>query len=481
MPKIQDSFGRTTIQASNLDQRVTDQLLASIFSTAGPIVSIRTIHDRASGSTSTSYIEYKDHQSAETAILTLNGRRIYDLSVQLKWYIQITKSKEDISSHYSLYVGDLSGDVDDQVLARAFADALGGSALSDARVMWDLQTGKTRGYGFVTFRTKRDAERAIQMMNGRQIGQRCVKINWAHNKANLQAGSNASGQPQQGDGAQQFQPQQQLFSQQGQSAASTGTYSTAPVFEHPKRPTLNLNTVLNQSQPSVTTVYVSIPPNTTTEMLQTAFLPYGHILDIKIHHEKGYAFVKMDSHENAAQAICYLANAAFNGAKLKVAWGKDKSGGADGGGLSASSSAQNISMMPSHQQQQQQQQTSGYEDSMKFSVNAFMAYQAASANLAYYQNGGDAQGDHYYQMQKQQQQMMLAQQQQLQQQQQSNQSLQSPQYITQEQQIQQQQFQNMYRHYLQMSQMSQQQQNQQQSSQQSQSSAPVMQFNSSSS
>lgn len=32
-------------------------------------------------------------------------------------------------------------------------------SLSDARVMYDKDTGKSRGYGFVSFRDKNDAER----------------------------------------------------------------------------------------------------------------------------------------------------------------------------------------------------------------------------------------------------------------------------------------------------------------------------------
>ena len=52
----------------------------------------------------------------------------------------------------------------------------------DARVMWDHSTGRSKGYGFVSFRNREDAERAIQEMHGRLIGSRPVRCGWAQHK-----------------------------------------------------------------------------------------------------------------------------------------------------------------------------------------------------------------------------------------------------------------------------------------------------------
>jgi nucleolysin TIA-1/TIAR len=48
-----------------------------------------------------------------------------------------------------VFVGDLSPEVNDEVLNKAFG-AFG--SLSEARVMWDMNSGKSRGYGFLSFR-----------------------------------------------------------------------------------------------------------------------------------------------------------------------------------------------------------------------------------------------------------------------------------------------------------------------------------------
>lgn len=54
--------------------------------------------------------------------------------------------------------------------------------LSDARVMWDMATGKSRGYGFLAFRDRADAEQAIATMNGEWLGSRAIRVNWANSK-----------------------------------------------------------------------------------------------------------------------------------------------------------------------------------------------------------------------------------------------------------------------------------------------------------
>lgn len=48
--------------------------------------------------------------------------------------------------------------------------------------MWDQTTGKSRGFGFVAFRERADAEQAIATMNGEWLGSRAIRCNWANQK-----------------------------------------------------------------------------------------------------------------------------------------------------------------------------------------------------------------------------------------------------------------------------------------------------------
>ncbi|TRY76446.1 hypothetical protein TCAL_15962, partial [Tigriopus californicus] len=81
--------------------------------------------------------------------------------------------------HYAIFVGDLSPEVETHHLRDAFATF---GEISDCRVVRDPQTLKSRGYGFVSFATKIEAENAKAVMNGQWLGSRSIRTNWAARK-----------------------------------------------------------------------------------------------------------------------------------------------------------------------------------------------------------------------------------------------------------------------------------------------------------
>ena len=68
--------------------------------------------------------------------------------MRIQWAFQKEKT-ENTASHFHIFVGNLSGDVADPVLLQAFQHI---GECSDARVMWDHSTGRSKGFGFVSFR-----------------------------------------------------------------------------------------------------------------------------------------------------------------------------------------------------------------------------------------------------------------------------------------------------------------------------------------
>ncbi|XP_027351785.1 glycine-rich RNA-binding protein 4, mitochondrial-like [Abrus precatorius] len=75
-----------------------------------------------------------------------------------------------------LFVGGISYNTDDMSLREAFARY---GEVIDARVIMDRETGRSRGFGFITFATSEDASSAIQGMDGQDLHGRRIRVNYA--------------------------------------------------------------------------------------------------------------------------------------------------------------------------------------------------------------------------------------------------------------------------------------------------------------
>ncbi|KAJ3013243.1 UNVERIFIED_CONTAM: hypothetical protein HDU68_000810, partial [Siphonaria sp. JEL0065] len=261
----------------NLDPRVDEGYLEQLFALdpSLPVVSVKIIA-QPSG-INYGFVEFRDTHLAEQAIQSLNGKRILNNDIRVNHAFKGTSAKDELSSHSHIFVGDLGAEINDELLAKAFS-AFGN--LSDARVMWDPTSGKSRGYGFVAFKDRVDAERAINAMNNEWLGSRAVRVNWANQKSHA------------------YGPSKHEF--QSRSAA-------------PQEVT-TLEAIMAQSHIYNTTVYIgNITPHVSQIDVAPLFSQYGFIRELRLQSEKGFGFVKLDTHENAAMAIFSLNGYSLHG------------------------------------------------------------------------------------------------------------------------------------------------------------------------
>jgi len=89
-----------------------------------------------------------------------------------------------------LFVGGLSWDTNDQSLSAAF-ERFG--PVTEAKVINDRETGRSRGFGFVTFAAPADAEKAMAEMDGAMLDGRNVRVNEAQDKPRGGGGGGGGG------------------------------------------------------------------------------------------------------------------------------------------------------------------------------------------------------------------------------------------------------------------------------------------------
>lgn len=270
-----------TLYVGNLDATVSEDLLCALFSQIGAVKGCKII--REPGNDPYAFLEFTTHQGAATALAAMNKRVFLEKEMKVNWATSPgNQPKQDTSNHHHIFVGDLSPEIETHTLREAFAPF---GEISNCRIVRDPQTLKSKGYAFVSFVKRAEAENAIAAMNGQWLGSRSIRTNWSTRKP----------PPPRNDRPRHANSKPHTFDE-----------------------------VYNQSSPTNCTVYCGGFSNgITEELMQKTFSPFGTIQDIRVFKEKGYAFIRFSTKESATHAIESIHNTEINGQTVKCFWGKE--------------------------------------------------------------------------------------------------------------------------------------------------------------
>jgi RNA recognition motif-containing protein len=95
------------------------------------------------------------------------------------------RGKQYMSS--KLYVGGLSWSTTDQTLRQTFQPY---GEIQDLILIADRETGRSKGFGFVTFSDENSAQAAIAELNGRDLDGRNITVSVAQEKTGFNGGKN---------------------------------------------------------------------------------------------------------------------------------------------------------------------------------------------------------------------------------------------------------------------------------------------------
>ncbi|XP_010525621.1 PREDICTED: polyadenylate-binding protein RBP47C-like [Tarenaya hassleriana] len=271
-----------TIWIGDLHHWMDENYLNSCFASAGEISSVKVIRNKHTGlSEGYGFVEFLSHEIAEKVLQNYNGVAMpnaVDQTFRLNWASFSTGEKRlESGPDLSIFVGDLAPDVTDKLLHETFSVKY--PSVKAAKVVIDVNTGRSKGYGFVRFGDDNERAKAITEMNGVNCSNRAMRIGPAT--------------PRKSNGYQQ------------------GGYTLNGAQGHPDGDSLN------------TTIFVGgLDPNVTDEDLRQPFADYGDIVSVKIPTGKGCGFVQFVNRTSAEEALDKLNGVVIGKQTVRLSWGR---------------------------------------------------------------------------------------------------------------------------------------------------------------
>ena len=122
-------------------------------------------------------MEFYSHATAEKVLQNYAGILMPNTEqpFRLNWATFSTGDKgSDNVPDLSIFVGDLAADVTDSLLHETFASVY--PSVKAAKVVFDANTGRSKGYGFVRFGDDNQRTQAMTQMNGVYCSSRPMRI-----------------------------------------------------------------------------------------------------------------------------------------------------------------------------------------------------------------------------------------------------------------------------------------------------------------
>ncbi|KMS97266.1 hypothetical protein BVRB_7g177110 [Beta vulgaris subsp. vulgaris] len=168
----------------NLPYDVDSEKLAQMFDGAGVVEIAEVIYNRETDrSRGFGFVTMSTVEEAEKAVEMLNGfdldGRTLTVNKAAPRGSRPERPPREFEPTCRVYVGNLPWDVDNGRLEQLFSEH--GKVLS-ARVVSDRETGRSRGFGFVTMASDSEMNDAIAALDGQTLEGRAIRVNVAEER-----------------------------------------------------------------------------------------------------------------------------------------------------------------------------------------------------------------------------------------------------------------------------------------------------------
>ncbi|KAJ1692375.1 hypothetical protein LUZ63_009073 [Rhynchospora breviuscula] len=168
----------TKLYFGNLPYNCDSSQLASVVQEYATPEMVEVLYDRQTGrSRGFAFVTMSSVEDCEHVIENLDGSQLNGRTMRVNFSdrpndkVPLYKETE-----HKLFVGNLSWSATSEDLEKLFKKC--GNVVS-ARVLYDGDTGRSRGYGFVSYSTQEEMEEALQTLEGEELEGRPIRVSLA--------------------------------------------------------------------------------------------------------------------------------------------------------------------------------------------------------------------------------------------------------------------------------------------------------------
>uniref|UniRef100_A0A0D3GMF7 RRM domain-containing protein n=1 Tax=Oryza barthii TaxID=65489 RepID=A0A0D3GMF7_9ORYZ len=238
-PALGQEPGRLFV--GNLPYTMTSGEISQTFSEAGRVDNVQIIYDKVTDrSRGFAFVTMATAEEAATAIQMFNGALLGGRTARVNYpevprggeravgSAAATRGNRRDDGTFKIYAGNLGWGVRADALRAAFE---GQPGLLDARVIFERDSGRSRGFGFVSFRTAEDAQAALEALDGVELEGRPLRLSMA--EQNPTAGSPSTVQSQEEETASESsdaETEQSITSEPSEAETEESNLQTAASY-----------------------------------------------------------------------------------------------------------------------------------------------------------------------------------------------------------------------------------------------------------
>lgn len=172
-----------TLWMGNIESYMDEPYLRNFFSDEEGLSTIKIIKDKNTGvPAGYAFVEFFTPQNAKVFLEKYNNRPMPGSNVPFRLNWASYSGGKTGTPEFSIFVGDIASDATETQITQAFRlkfpSALG------LKIVTDPISGHSKGYGFMKFSNEREANLAIDTMQGVYIGSKPIRVSKASSRGN---------------------------------------------------------------------------------------------------------------------------------------------------------------------------------------------------------------------------------------------------------------------------------------------------------